>query len=91
MEGKAIERPSNVAAVEETFKKAPESKKKHGHQKDSASDHCAVLTHLTHLTHSTHPSPTHPRLKAIPKLRDCILHGGRKWGNTNGRAEFLLL
>ena len=34
MEGKGIERPSNVAAVDETFKKAPESKKKHGHQKE---------------------------------------------------------
>jgi hypothetical protein len=29
-----IERPSSVAAVDETFKKAPESKKKHGHQKE---------------------------------------------------------
>jgi len=34
MEGKGIERPSNVAAVDETFKKAPESKGKHGHQKE---------------------------------------------------------
>jgi Restriction endonuclease/DNA methylase len=34
MEGKGIERPSNVAAVDETFKKAPESKKKHGQQKE---------------------------------------------------------
>lgn len=33
MEGKAIERPSNVAALDETFKKTPESKKKLGHQK----------------------------------------------------------
>jgi hypothetical protein len=33
MEGKAIERPSNGAALDETFKKAPESKKKLGHQK----------------------------------------------------------
>jgi hypothetical protein len=32
MEGKGIERPSTVAATDETFKKAPESKKKHGHQ-----------------------------------------------------------
>ena len=32
MDGKGIERPSNVAALDETFKKAPESKKKHGHQ-----------------------------------------------------------
>ena len=34
MEGKGIERPSTVAALYETFKKAPESKKKHGHQKE---------------------------------------------------------
>ena len=34
MEGKGLERPSNVAAVDETFKKAPESKKKHGQQKE---------------------------------------------------------
>jgi len=34
MDGKAIERPSNVAALDETFKKAPESKKKLGHQKE---------------------------------------------------------
>ena len=27
-----IERPSTVAATDETFKKAPESKKKHGEQ-----------------------------------------------------------
>jgi DNA modification methylase len=33
MDGKGIERPSNVAALDETFKKAPESKKKHGEQK----------------------------------------------------------
>lgn len=33
MDGKSIERPSTVAAVDETFKKAPESKKKHGEQK----------------------------------------------------------
>jgi hypothetical protein len=33
MEGKAIEHPSNVAALDETFKKAPESRKKLGHQK----------------------------------------------------------
>jgi hypothetical protein len=31
---KAIERPSNIAAVDETFKKAPASRKKHGHQKE---------------------------------------------------------
>ena len=34
MEGKGIERPSSVAALDETFKKAPESKKKLGHQKE---------------------------------------------------------
>jgi hypothetical protein len=34
MEGNAIERPSNVAALDATFKKAPESKKKQGHQKE---------------------------------------------------------
>ena len=34
MDGKGIERPSNVAAVDETFKKAPESKKKQGDQKE---------------------------------------------------------
>jgi DNA modification methylase len=34
MEGKGIERPSNVAALDETFRKAPESKKKLGHQKE---------------------------------------------------------
>ena len=33
MEGQGIERPSTVAATDETFKKAPESKKKHGEQK----------------------------------------------------------
>ena len=33
MSGKGIERPSNVAALDETFKKAPESKKKHGEQR----------------------------------------------------------
>jgi site-specific DNA-methyltransferase (adenine-specific) len=33
MEGNGIERPSTVAATDETFKKAPESKKKHGEQK----------------------------------------------------------
>ncbi len=32
MEGKGIERPSTVAATDETFKKAPESKKKQGRQ-----------------------------------------------------------
>ena len=32
MEGKGIERPSNVAAVDETFKKAPESKLREGEQ-----------------------------------------------------------
>ena len=34
MEGKGIWRPPNVAAVDETFKKAPESRKKLGHQKE---------------------------------------------------------
>ena len=34
MTGKGIERPSNVAALDETFKKAPASKKKLGHQKE---------------------------------------------------------
>jgi hypothetical protein len=34
MQGKGIERPSTVAALDETFKKAPESKKKLGHQKE---------------------------------------------------------
>jgi hypothetical protein len=34
MEGRPIERPSNVAALDETFKKAPESKRKLGHQKE---------------------------------------------------------
>jgi len=34
MEGTPIERPSNVAALDETFKEAPESKKKLGHQKE---------------------------------------------------------
>ena len=34
MEGKAVERPSNVAALDEAFKKAPASKKKLGHQKE---------------------------------------------------------
>jgi hypothetical protein len=33
MEGKGIERPSTVAATDETFKKAPESKKKQHEQK----------------------------------------------------------
>ncbi len=32
MEGKGIERPTSAASVDDTFKKAPESKKKHGHQ-----------------------------------------------------------
>jgi hypothetical protein len=32
MEGKGIERPTSAAAIEETFKKAPESKKKHGYR-----------------------------------------------------------
>jgi hypothetical protein len=34
MEGKGIERPSEAAAVDVTFKKAPQSRKKHGQQKD---------------------------------------------------------
>ena len=34
MEGKGIERPSDAAALDVTFKKAPESKKKAGHQKE---------------------------------------------------------
>jgi hypothetical protein len=32
MEGKGIECPSTVASTDETFKKTPESKKKHGEQ-----------------------------------------------------------
>jgi hypothetical protein len=32
MEGKGIERPPNVVALDETPKRAPESKKKLGHQ-----------------------------------------------------------
>jgi site-specific DNA-methyltransferase (adenine-specific) len=32
MEGKGIERPTSAASVDETYKKAPESRKKHGHQ-----------------------------------------------------------
>lgn len=34
MEVKGMQRPSNVAAVDETCKKAPEFKKKQGHQKE---------------------------------------------------------
>ena len=34
MEGKGLERPSDAAALDVTFKKAPESKKKLGHQKE---------------------------------------------------------
>ena len=34
MEGKAIERPSNVAAPDKTFKKASECRKKLGHQRE---------------------------------------------------------
>ena len=34
MEGKSIERPSNVAALDETFKRAPESKKKERQQNE---------------------------------------------------------
>jgi hypothetical protein len=33
MEGKAIERPSSVAAVDETFKKAPKAKAKGAEQR----------------------------------------------------------
>jgi hypothetical protein len=36
MEGKGIERPTTAAALEETFKKASASKKKHGHQTELA-------------------------------------------------------
>ena len=32
MEGKGIERPTSAASLDDTYKKAPESKKKHGHQ-----------------------------------------------------------
>jgi hypothetical protein len=32
LRSRGIERPSTVAATDETFKKAPESKKKHGEQ-----------------------------------------------------------
>jgi site-specific DNA-methyltransferase (adenine-specific) len=32
MEGKGIERPSSAASLDDTFKKAPQSKKKHGEQ-----------------------------------------------------------
>jgi 16S rRNA G966 N2-methylase RsmD len=32
MEGQGIERPTSAAASVETFKRAPESKKRHGHQ-----------------------------------------------------------
>jgi hypothetical protein len=34
MDGKGIERPSHLAATDETFKKAPASKTKLGHQKE---------------------------------------------------------
>jgi hypothetical protein len=34
MEGKGMDRPSDAAALDVTFKKAPESKKKLGHQKE---------------------------------------------------------
>ena len=34
MDGLGIERPTTSAALDETFKKAPESKKKRGHQKE---------------------------------------------------------
>ena len=34
MDGKGIERPTTSAALDETFKKAPASRKEHGHQKE---------------------------------------------------------
>jgi hypothetical protein len=34
MDGQGLERPSEAAAVDVTFRKAPPSKKKHGHQKE---------------------------------------------------------
>jgi hypothetical protein len=34
MEGKGLERPTSAAAIDETFKKAPKSKKKQGEQKE---------------------------------------------------------
>jgi hypothetical protein len=34
MDNKSIERPTNVAALDETFKKAPESKKKERQQNE---------------------------------------------------------
>lgn len=34
MTGKGIERPSNVAALDETFRKAPETKKKRDEQRE---------------------------------------------------------
>ena len=34
MEGKGIERPTSAANVDDTFKKAPQSEKKSGYQKD---------------------------------------------------------
>jgi len=34
MDGKGIERPSEAAAMDVTFKRAPESKRKHCHQKE---------------------------------------------------------
>jgi len=34
MESKGIERPTSAASVDDTYKKAPESKKKHGHQSE---------------------------------------------------------
>jgi hypothetical protein len=32
MEGKGLEHPTSAAALDDTFKKAPASRKKHGHQ-----------------------------------------------------------
>ncbi len=34
MDGTGIERPSEAAAMDVTFKRAPESKRKHSHQKE---------------------------------------------------------
>lgn len=59
MTGKGIERPSNVAAVDETFKKAPESKKKHGEQMELVAS--AVRADL---------EPALKRLAAIAKIKD---------------------
>ena len=34
MEGKGLERPTGAASLDDTFKNAPESKKKHGKQEE---------------------------------------------------------